>query len=330
MKNYSNIDDLITELNNGTFNTPNTINRKKMIFVPVIKEIPKRIKMQNTDYKHNKISGIPVIRNIIVGLEILRQLRWLNMVYPQKRCDNYVCDTKEELLNHADEYKEAFALFDDKSKRIYLDLLCLRLTGDFNYVIPHYKLSPQYLSDRIKWKNSPNIVDAGGYIGDTLMSFLSAGIIPGKYQIYELEAKNYKHLVKNINKARKLGVKVRATKKGLYSENKTLYFVPKRDSSQIVDYETPDKIDVVKLDSDLKIIPDFIKMDIEGSEVEALKGSAEVIKKYSPTLAICIYHLKDDFRKIPLLIKEINPNYKYFWIEHYQLGYNETVLYASI
>ena len=320
MKNFKNIDELITALNDGTLEVPVHIDRKSKMFIPVFKKI---ISDRKKTGQVNFLSFFGAV------FKILRQGYWLNHVYPKARCDNYVKDTKNELLSHSDEYKKVFELLSDDSQKIYLDLLCLRLTGDFNYVIPHYNSDPQYLSDKLTWKNRPNIVDAGGFIGDTLLSFIDAGIIPNHYKIYELDDKNYIKLSRNVKKARKIGIKASASKKGLYSDNKTLYFIPDRDSSRIVDYKTDSSIDVVKLDNDLKFVPDFIKMDIEGSEFEALKGCKKIIKKCAPVLAICIYHLKDDFRSIPLLIKELNPEYNNFWIEHYQLGYNETVLYAS-
>ena len=71
-------------------------------------------------------------------------------------------------------------------------------------------------------------------------------------------------------------------------------------------------------------------MDIEGAETEALIGCEKILKEYSPTLAICIYHSAQDFWRIPLLIREIAPQYKRYWIEHYSPAYNETVLYVSL
>ena len=320
MKKFKNIDELITALKDGSFDVPVHVDRKNKMFIPVFKKIIS---------DERKTGRVFFLSYFCAAFKILRKGYWLNHVYPKERCDNYVKDTKSELLSHADDYKKAYELLCEDSKQLYLDLLCLRLTGDFNYVIPHYNPNPQYLSDKLSWKDRPNIVDAGGYIGDTLISFIDANIIPGYYRIYELDDKNYIKLSGNVKKARKMGIKASAVKKGLYSDNKTLYFVADRDSSRIVDYKTDNNIDVVKLDSDLKFIPDFIKMDIEGSEFEALKGCEKIIKKCAPVLAICIYHLKDDFRSIPLLIKELNPEYKNFWIEHYQLGYNETVMYVS-
>lgn len=38
----------------------------------------------------------------------------------------------------------------------------------------------------------------------------------------------------------------------------------------------------------------YIKMDIEGSEMAALMGAKETIKRHKPYLAICVYHRKND------------------------------------
>ena len=74
---------------------------------------------------------------------------------------------------------------------------------------------------------------------------------------------------------------------------------------------------------------DFIKMDIEGSEYDALKGAVSTIKKFQPKLAISLYHINDDFHRIPILLKNCNPNYK-FRLGHYTIHGEETVLYAYI
>src|SRR5208282_6386661 len=51
--------------------------------------------------------------------------------------------------------------------------------------------------------------------------------------------------------------------------------------------------------------PTYIKMDIEGAELDALNGARKIIQRYSPVLAICTYHLQDHLWKIPLLIQSI-------------------------
>lgn len=71
----------------------------------------------------------------------------------------------------------------------------------------------------------------------------------------------------------------------------------------------------------------FLKMDIEGSEQEALKGARQVISRNKPKLAICIYHKPDDMWTIPMYIKKLVPEYK-LYIRHHSTGPDETVLYA--
>jgi len=55
----------------------------------------------------------------------------------------------------------------------------------------------------------------------------------------------------------------------------------------------------------------LIKMDIEGYELFALKGAEQTIKKFKPSLLICLYHTGRDFFEIPAFLKKINPNYKF-------------------
>ena len=71
----------------------------------------------------------------------------------------------------------------------------------------------------------------------------------------------------------------------------------------------------------------FIKMDIEGSEYQALLGAEQTIKKYHPRLAISLYHKPEDVLEIPYLIHKMNPDYR-FIIRHYASNMTETVLYA--
>lgn len=71
----------------------------------------------------------------------------------------------------------------------------------------------------------------------------------------------------------------------------------------------------------------FIKMDVEGSELEALQGAKNIIQTYHPKLAICIYHKPEDIYEIPGLLLSYYDDYV-FYIRHYGVRDDETVLYA--
>jgi len=72
---------------------------------------------------------------------------------------------------------------------------------------------------------------------------------------------------------------------------------------------------------------DFIKMDVEGSEMDAIEGSSETVRKYKPRLAISAYHKHEDLWTIPMKIKSLNPGYELYFGHHSPVSY-ESVIYA--
>jgi FkbM family methyltransferase len=72
---------------------------------------------------------------------------------------------------------------------------------------------------------------------------------------------------------------------------------------------------------------DFIKLDIEGFEVPALKGMLKTIKSKKPKIAVCIYHLATDLRLIPTIIQECHPGYRFF-VRHRARHDGEIVMFC--
>jgi hypothetical protein len=70
-------------------------------------------------------------------------------------------------------------------------------------------------------------------------------------------------------------------------------------------------------------------MDIEGSEINALRGAKNTIMKHRPKLAVCIYHKPTDLWEIPLYLKELVLDYK-LHLRHHSGFLNETVCYAIV
>lgn len=74
----------------------------------------------------------------------------------------------------------------------------------------------------------------------------------------------------------------------------------------------------------------FIKMDIEGSEIEAIKGTADTIRTKKPRLAISVYHKPEDIIEIPALLQELLPEYKFYLRHDCLVNLTETILYAIL
>ena len=87
-------------------------------------------------------------------------------------------------------------------------------------------------------------------------------------------------------------------------------------------------IDTLVINGEIKRV-DFIKLDVEGSELSALKGASGTIRKFSPKLGISLYHKPNDIFEIPLFIRNNFPDYK-IYINHYTIHDEETVMYCSV
>ena len=72
---------------------------------------------------------------------------------------------------------------------------------------------------------------------------------------------------------------------------------------------------------------DYLCLDVEGAEAEALAGASRTLDEHRPQLAVCIYHRKHDIHELPLFLARRLENYV-FHVGHYHRFLNETVLYA--
>ncbi len=117
----------------------------------------------------------------------------------------------------------------------------------------------------------------------------------------------------------------------LWSKKETLCFFERGTSSKVCDSGEGTKIDATSIDGFVdehgiqKV--DFIKLDIEGAEIEAINGAINTIKKDRPQMAISIYHKKEHLYEIPILISELCDDYT-FRLGRYSPDAAETILYA--
>jgi FkbM family methyltransferase len=73
--------------------------------------------------------------------------------------------------------------------------------------------------------------------------------------------------------------------------------------------------------------PTFINMDIEGAELEALKGAEKTLQASRPDLAICVYHAPNHLWEVPLYLHSLGLGYR-LYLRNYTSFIGETVLYA--
>ena len=101
-----------------------------------------------------------------------------------------------------------------------------------------------------------------------------------------------------------------------------------RGASSSLDGQGEHEVQCVTLDELLaRESPTFIKMDIEGSEIDALHGAAATIRRCSPKIAVCVYHHPDHLWQIPSLLRQLLPNSNLTLRSHMLDGF-DTVCYC--
>jgi hypothetical protein len=55
---------------------------------------------------------------------------------------------------------------------------------------------------------------------------------------------------------------------------------------------------------------DFVKMDVEGQEMNAVRGMFGILKRFKPRMAIAVYHGYDNAKQVKELILAARSDYK--------------------
>jgi len=233
--------------------------------------------------------------------------------------------------------KIANLLADENSKKVYLGVIKARCgLGSF---CDFYTKQVQYFENEyFKYGENEFLIDCGAYDGNTIDDFIK--FVPNFKGIVSFEATpaTFKILKKNYGN----NPKIQLINKAVWSEAKKLVF--NMDSKTSGDYiGAGNSINPIQCDNVISIEIEatsidalelqekvtFIKMDIEGAELEALKGAKETILRDKPKLAIAIYHSNEDMFCIAEYIHEICPEYK-LYVKHHWINATETVLYGCI
>jgi FkbM family methyltransferase len=222
---------------------------------------------------------------------------------------------------------EAFSYLQDEESRVqFYKHLKVRLGHSF-IELPEASTENQYFPNDIVRLNEPEIfLDCGAYTGDTLNDYLKYAKVPfKKYFCLEPDPQNLIALNNNINSKNIPNIEVIEIAVG--NENATLKFEATGGGGAGLSSTGSIDVQCKRIDDYFNEEITFIKFDIEGAEMSALKGAYNTIHKYKPQLAVCIYHLPNDLWEIILYIKEQFPFYD-LSVRTHQFDGLDFVLYA--
>jgi FkbM family methyltransferase len=238
---------------------------------------------------------------------------------------------RTDLQTDFDRFRAVFDSFcDDVSRCTYASYINTKLTFDPFPLQSLYSPDHYFAADLPEFAPRTDDVfyDCGAFTGDTLADFVrrTGGKGCRKYVAFEPEPANAAKL--NAYAAREGLTFVEHRPTGVWSEQTTLRFQQSLDSASGIDAGGTLEIPVDRIDR-LTDPVTFLKMDIEGAELEALKGAVETIRKYKPKFAIALYHKPEDLTEIPEFLRTVCPAYR-FDLRLHARNSEELVLYGRI
>jgi FkbM family methyltransferase len=224
-------------------------------------------------------------------------------------------DLPSRLLEQRDAVWSCMDLWaDERSGAEYAGQVLARLATRFDGVAPRDPGREYFPSDLVSFSGEDVFVDAGAFDGDSLESFIEAASGKFRYAVaYEPDPENYRKLRARVEGP--LAVhqsRLSARRQAVSDVAGVVSFLADQGMSSRPGAEGLE-VEAVALDSLLEegIVPTYMKFDVEGFEPWALKGAAGTITRYSPTLAVCVYHKQDHLWTLPLAVHDLNPNYRY-------------------
>ncbi len=247
---------------------------------------------------------------------------------PVVKVDDELFDI-EYIKKHNDEFLQVYnMLADEWSKKVFIGTLNFKVSGKIDYLKDITSDMSEVYTNIIKPTSYESYVDLGAYNGDTISEFLrytNGGIFniiafePDKKNLRRLNARVEEENIQNIS----------CYNIGVWDTETVLHFAGKGGRNSKLDNSGTVEVQANSVDNILDgNIATTIKFDVEGAEYRALVGCKKTIEQYKPKLMVSAYHKNEDLFALPLLIKELDKDYKLYLRHHPYIPSWETNYYC--
>lgn len=204
-------------------------------------------------------------------------------------------------------------LCDEKSRRVFEGCVSFMFGGELPDLLDITTDKDEMLNGLFELSENEDYLDLGAYRGDTVDEFLAC--VKGKYSsitAVEPDRKSFAKLEKHLEKI----TNSTAIRMGISDKCSTALFnsAAGRQSSYSERGELIETVSVDALCAGRRVT--YLKADIEGAERQMLEGARQTLSEQKPKLSIAAYHRSEDIFRLPLLIHEINPQYRIFIRRH--------------
>jgi len=256
--------------------------------------------------------------------DVLDYFTLLRLSKGQFRPVDYSEHNQKDLVENRAKYEWLMRILSDEtSRRTLLSVSRFRFSGDVEHM-RGFRVDPekQYFEDFINLPPDCVFVDGGGFDGGTTKQF--AQRFPAYRRIYYFEPSR---VMMSISRTALRDVPSTVLiEKGLANTTGRVRFDAEDGPASRISDEGNVEIAVARLDDEIAEPVTFIKLDIEGSELDAIAGAQRHISSHRPVLAICVYHDQRDFWRIPERVLSYVSSYDVY-LRHYTEGILETVMY---
>ncbi|MEG1762065.1 MAG: FkbM family methyltransferase [Bacteroidales bacterium] len=313
----------------------NSIDNKAVFSLLEIPEID-RSKVDVYISIFNRDVDVSVIQQDLLALHFVNVYSMMELVqqeaaFANHSLDSYWLTSPVFFETHKKQFEQAQNLFTDpESISIFQRTFQARLLAKAELLPKPRPIEEQYFSEDIPLKNVHSFVDAGAFDGDTLPFLLKKYPALHTYLGFEPDQKNFDALSKQIklNYAKQIN-NISIYPCGLWSKTEILKFSDNNGEASAIG-ESSEGISIQCLALDQVVFNtqiDYIKMDIEGAELQALYGAEQTIRTHQPNLAICVYHQPEHLYTIPLLLNSWHLGYTFYLRQYGFYGF-DLVLYA--
>lgn len=215
-------------------------------------------------------------------------------------------------------------LADSKSQQLFDALLRYRRSGDIaDCPIP--SLEDEYTpADLPRFAEPLRLIDCGAFTGVAVHKFLTAGYSIESLVAFEPDLANFAILAsRNFPIASALCLPL-----GTWSTTTQLKFSSGSSMASHLSDQGDVTIQCVAVDDLLHGQPiNLVKLDVEGAEIETLKGMTRLIHEQRPNLLVSAYHTPGHLHEIAELIDDWGLGYRFHLRVHEQNSFG-VVLYA--
>lgn len=218
-------------------------------------------------------------------------------------------------VKNADKLKAVYEMLaDEQSKKVFENTVYFKLTGKPDYLY-NCESERNEVFEQLQLSDNEVFLDLGAFNGDTVEEFINHKPTYKSITAVEPDSRNFKRLTSNTETLKNITLINSAI-----GECECILKFSKQhgrglgDTTKTVDIRCT-SVDIISA----KNPPTFIKMDVEGNEMNTIKGAVNTIKIYKPKMRIACYHNSTDIFEIPLLIKDITPQYKIYMRHHRSL-----------